>query len=114
MKVTEGAPKHLDQNVIIHAISSKQAFRFPNANNDFYLHLLVKDTNLKPDILEPIKDTLEVELGKVAGLSPLVDTASGSGSKGDIRKRAPVKSELGGNLDSATDWNGVTLHSQLF
>lgn len=28
--------------------------------------LLVKNTNLKPDILDPAKDTLEVELGKVA------------------------------------------------
>lgn len=54
-------------------IFSKEAFRFPNANNYFYFYLLVKDTNLKPDILEPVKDTLEVELGKVAGLSPLID-----------------------------------------
>ena len=46
-------------------IFSKQAFRFPNANNNHYFHLLVKDTIFKPDILDPIKDTLEVELGKV-------------------------------------------------
>lgn len=46
-------------------IFRKRAFRFPNAHNHFYFHLSVKDTNHKPDILDPIKDTLEVELGKV-------------------------------------------------
>lgn len=45
-------------------IFSKKAFRVPKANNDFYIHLLVKDTNFKPDILDPVKDILEVELGK--------------------------------------------------
>lgn len=35
----------------------------------------MKDTRLKPDILEPIVDTMEVELGKVAALSPLFDAA---------------------------------------
>lgn len=46
-------------------IFSKQAFTSPSANNDFVFHFLVKDTTLKPDILEPIKDILEVELGNV-------------------------------------------------
>lgn len=35
----------------------------------------MKDTRVKPDILEPIMDTLEVEVGKVAALSLLFDTA---------------------------------------
>lgn len=46
-------------------IFSKQAFRFLNAKGNFCFHLSVKDINLKPDILDPITDTLEVELGKL-------------------------------------------------
>lgn len=42
----------------------------------------MKNTNLKPDILDPIKDTLEVELGKVGGVITLEGYfASGSRSK---------------------------------
>lgn len=69
-------------------ISSNQAFRFPNANNNFYFRLSVKDTNLKPDILDPIKDTLEVELGKVGCVITLeLHRASGSRSKCGRRRR---------------------------
>jgi hypothetical protein len=64
--------KHLDQCVeLTPQIFSNQDFRFLSASNNLCFHLLVEDTKFKPDILEPIEDTMEVELGKLAMSAPL-------------------------------------------
>lgn len=41
----------------------------PNAKGDLCSYLAVKDSNLKPDILDPITDTLEAELGKLPNIT---------------------------------------------